>query len=111
MKTSIMLTLAGTVVALASLVTYLIVTDRDPVLLLTVLVTLIPVLGALFLGQKTVQQTNGTNTALRQESAAKTQEIIALRSVMTPEQAALVPITPPIISAIPVDGTYTGLDR
>ena len=81
MKTPVLITLAATIVAVGGLITFLIVTDRDPALLVTALVIAVPLIGNLFLTQKTVTQTNGNLSKLQDTIARQ-------RAIMTPEQLA-----------------------
>jgi hypothetical protein len=87
MKPSLIFGVAGTLVSILILVTFLIATDRDPALLITALVTAVPLIAVLF-GIRTIQkQTNGMNTELREKYNKALAEISELRSATTPETA------------------------
>jgi len=92
MKLSLILGITGTFIAVVGLSAYLIATDRDPTLLITVMVAAVPALATLFGISKVQSQTNGTLSELRAELAVEKNENKVLRSLLTPEQAATVPI-------------------
>lgn len=101
MKLSTLIVFSSTVVAVLFLATFLIATDRDPALLLTILVAAIPALGAVYgLNQlskttRTIEtQTNGTNTALRLENSGLRRENGILRSHLPVDVAVNIATTP-----------------
>jgi len=93
MKPSALLIFTGLTIALAALVVWLIVTDRDPTLFLTALPIIVAQVGLLLRTEKVVKQTNGTLSALREHAATKDAENQFLRSLLTPEQASQAPVT------------------
>jgi hypothetical protein len=97
MKTPVLVTLAATIIAFGGLITFLVVTDRDPALLVTSVAIIIPTLGALFLTQKTVSQTNGTLSALRVENGLLREENATLRTYAPTEAGLAVPTTPAVL--------------
>lgn len=101
MKPVIAITLAGTVVAVVGLIAWLIVTDRDPTLLIAALPTVIPLLANLFLSGKIDKQTNGANAELRETNTRQSIEIRQLRAQLTPKQNEAVPVVPVI--PVPVE--------
>jgi hypothetical protein len=105
MKTPVLVTLAVTTLAFAGMIVYLVATDRDPLLMVTALITIIPVLGTLFLGQKTVNQTNGTLSAYRVENAGLRVENSQLRNYVPTDVATNIPVTPPVPSDVAVTAT------
>jgi hypothetical protein len=98
MKTPTLVTLAFTVLGFAGMIVYLVATDRDPLIMVGALVAVIPVLGTLFLGQKTVNQTNGTLSAYRIENASLRTENSLLRNYVPTEVATNIPVTRPVES-------------
>jgi hypothetical protein len=100
MKTPTLITLSLTVVAFAVMVAFLVATDRDPMLFITALVVVVPVIG---IGQKTanqsaktVEQTNGTLSAMRIENASLRVENSQLRNYVPTDVATNIPVTRPV---------------
>jgi len=98
MKTNVVIGLVVTFLAFLALVGYLIVTNHDPTPVLVAIPGVVVGLTALFGINKVDKQTNGANAALRADAAAKAVEISHLRSVLSPEQAAQIPVTPPVLT-------------
>lgn len=82
MKTPTLVGVGVTLLGILGLVTFLIATDRDPALLLTALVTSVPLLAVLFQLNVVQKQTNGTLSSLREELAAEKAENKALRTYL-----------------------------
>lgn len=91
MKPSLIIGVAATLVGVVGMATYLIATGHDPSVLITVMVTAVPLVAVLF-GISTVQkQTNGNLSKLSADFEKERAENKVLRSIMTPEQLAQIP--------------------
>jgi len=113
MKLSTILTLSVTMVALALLVVFLIITDRDPALFLTALPIIVIQVTALFRQEKVVRQTNGTLSArdariAQLESALHVNGITAPPSSVPGDVASTTRRAEPPVAGSVVDGVFYG---